>query len=251
MSGQLWIVPTPLDFGSDEQLPLTISLPHETIKAAAAIDQWICESAKTARAFLKRVHSHVPLAKPLQDLRIIELPRHLHKHGDHDGLTDSSALLREFDTGRDVGLLSEAGVPAVADPGSSVVRAAHRCGMKVTPLVGPCSIVLALCASGLNGQNFAFTGYLPTDAENRRRRIVELERQARATGQSQIFIETPYRNAAMLQALLSTLDGRTWLAIAMDVTQTHGSCVAATVDDWRRREPPIKLSQAMVFCIGK
>ena len=136
----------------------------------------------------------------------MELPREVHKKGDHDGgIRRDGRCLQPALEGHDVGLLSEAGMPAVADPGSSVVRAAHDLGMAVVPLVGPVSLLLALAASGLNGQNFAFVGYLPQDAAQRAQRIRELEALALKTGQTQLFIETPYRNAALWEALLKTL----------------------------------------------
>ena len=200
--GKLYLVPAPLDFGCDTQAPLQEVMPLGTLQAAAGLTHWICENAKSARAFLKRVDGVVPLAAPLQAQQIQELPREVHKKGDHHASQfDARPLLAAALAGTDVGLLSEAGMPAVADPGSSVVRAAHELGIAVTPLIGPVSLLLALAASGLNGQNFAFVGYLPQDAEARTHRIRELESLALRTGQTQLFIETPYRNAALLQAL--------------------------------------------------
>ncbi|HOK12732.1 MAG TPA: SAM-dependent methyltransferase, partial [Ottowia sp.] len=153
----------------------------------------------------------------------------------------------------DMGLVSEAGMPAVADPGSSVVRAAHELGIAVQPLVGPVSLMLALAASGLNGQNFAFVGYLPQDASTRAARIRELERLARDSGQSQLFIETPYRNAALLQALLRQLKPDTRLAICSGLTLAPGCCTSLRVSDWRQRTPPLATdaaAQPAVFAIG-
>jgi len=134
-----------------------------------------------------------------------------------------------------VGLVSEAGMPAVADPGSSVVRAAHSLGLSVVPLTGPVSLLLALAASGLNGQNFAFVGYLPQDSAERSKRIRELESLAAKTGQTQIFIETPYRNAALLQALLQTLQANTRLAISSGLTLATAQSHSASVSQWKNK----------------
>ena len=161
--GTLYLVPTPLDFGCDIQAPITDVLPLETLRVAAGVTHWITENAKSTRAFLKRVDAHAPLAKTIQENTITELPREVHKKGDHTGEFDAKPMLKAALAGHDVGLVSEAGMPAVADPGSSVVRAAHELGIRVVPLVGPVSLLLALAASGLNGQNFAFVGYLPQD----------------------------------------------------------------------------------------
>jgi 16S rRNA (cytidine1402-2'-O)-methyltransferase len=153
--------------------------------------------------------------------------------------------------GHDVGLVSEAGMPAVADPGSSVVRAAHDLGIEVIPLTGPVSILLALAASGLNGQNFAFVGYLPQDASERTHRIKELESLALKTGQTQLFIETPYRNAAMLQALLQTLQHNTRLAISSGLTLSNGACISDIVKNWRQKKSPVTNSTPVVFALGR
>ncbi len=175
VKGRLWLVPTPLDFGCKEQAPINQVLPETTLAAAAGIGHWVCENAKSTRAFLKRVAETHPLIAPLAEQSITELPRHIHKKGDHQSGFDAKPLLAAALLGHDVGLVSEAGMPAVADPGSSVVRAAHDLGLTVVPLVGPVSLLLALAASGLNGQNFAFVGYLPQDAAERAARLKQLE----------------------------------------------------------------------------
>ena len=156
--GTLYLVPTPLDHGCDTQSPLEDVLPLGTIKAAAALTHWLSENAKSTRAFLKRVDALVPLAQPIQAQQITELPREVHKKGDHGGAArfDARPLLAPALQGQDVGLISEAGMPAVADPGSSVVRAAHGLGITVVPLVGPVSILLArLPAAGRRRANAA------------------------------------------------------------------------------------------------
>jgi len=150
-----------------------------------------------------------------------------------------------------MGLVSEAGMPAIADPGSSVVRAAHDLGLEVLPLTGPMSLVLALAASGLNGQNFAFVGYLPQDSAARSQRIRELESLALKTGQTQLFIETPYRNSALLQALLQTLHGNTRLALSCGLTMDTGWSRSAQVSNWKQGKLAARLDLPTVFCLGR
>jgi 16S rRNA (cytidine1402-2'-O)-methyltransferase len=249
-AGRLVLVPTPLDFGLAEQAPITDVLPAATLAHAASITHWICENAKTARAFLKRVGEVHPLALAMQQQAIAELPREVHKKGDHAVDYDAKPLLAAAHEGHDVGLLSEAGMPAVADPGSSVVRAAHELGLRVVPLVGPGSIFLTLAASGLNGQDFAFVGYLPQDGEARARRLRELEALA-LKGQTQLFIETPYRNAAVWQAMLATLRGATRIAVGSGLTLPSSDCRCDTADHWKRRAAPVDNDTPAVFAIGK
>ena len=227
-------------------------MPVSTLRAASMLGHWICENAKSLRAYLGRVHTVAPLVAPVQSLQIVELPREVHKKGDHHGGFDATALLAPARSGHDMGLASEAGMPAIADPGSSVVRAAHSLGIEVVPLVGPVSLMLALAASGLNGQNFAFVGYLPSDAHGRAQSARELEALARKTGQTQLFIETPYRNAAMLQTLLQTLSAGTRLAISSGLTTTDARTRSATVSQWRSKDVgrgPDNTTPA-VFAIG-
>jgi 16S rRNA (cytidine1402-2'-O)-methyltransferase len=170
----------------------------------------------------------------LSEQTITELPRHVHKKGDHQSGFDGKPLLSAALDGHHVGLISEAGMPAVADPGSSVVRAAHDLNLKVVPLVGPVSLLLALAASGLNGQNFAFVGYLPQDAAERAARVKQLENLAQRTGQTQLWIETPYRNAAMLSTLVQGLQGSTRLAIASGLTLATASIQSHSVGQWKK-----------------
>lgn len=234
--GTLYLVPTPLDFGvAHEAAPLVQLLPGETLAVAGRLTHWIAENAKSARAFLKRVDAAVGLAAPLQQQSIVELPRELHKHGDHqDGDQAAQAWLAPALQGHDIGLLSEAGMPAIADPGSSVVRAAHAMGLRVVPLVGPVSLMLALAASGLNGQQFAFVGYVAQDATQRAKRLRELDALAGRSGQAQILIETPYRNAALLRALIDTLQANTRLAVASGLALPTQRIRSARVEQWRR-----------------
>lgn len=249
--GRLYLVPAPLDFGCDTQAPLQDVIPGGTLQVAARLSCWICENAKSTRAYLKRINELQPLSHALQALQIQELPRAVHKKGDHRGNFDARPLLTAAMEGRDMGLVSEAGMPAIADPGSSVVRAAHDLGLQVVPLPGPMSLMLALAGSGLNGQNFAFVGYLPQDGGERAQRIKELESLALKTGQTQLFIETPYRNAALLAALLQTLQGNTRLALSCGLTLDQGWSRSAQVSGWKRDKPTAPLDLPTVFCIGR
>ncbi len=248
--GRLLLVPTPLDFGCATQAPIQDVLPTATLVAAAQTTHWITENAKSTRAFLKRVGEHQPLAAPLQTQTITELPRKVHKKGDHQRSFDARPLLKAALDGSDVALVSEAGMPAVADPGSSVVRAAHDLGLQVVPLVGPVSLLLTLAASGLNGQNFAFVGYLPQDAGERAARFKQLENLAIKTGQTQLWIETPYRNPAMFSALLQCLQPGTRLAIASGLTLATARIDSRSVAAWKKAPEGPDGQTPAVFAIG-
>lgn len=248
--GRLLLVPTPLDFGCTPLAPITDVLPAATLSAAAQTTHWITENAKSTRAFLKRVGEHQPLAQPLQQQTITELPREVHKKGDHQGGFDARPLLQAALAGHDIALVSEAGMPAVADPGSSVVRAAHDLGLQVVPLVGPVSLLLTLAASGLNGQNFAFVGYLPQDTGERAARLKQLEHLALKTGQTQMWIETPYRNPAMMAALLQALQPGTRLAIASGLTLASASIQSRSVAAWKKSPTGPDGQTPAVFAIG-
>jgi 16S rRNA (cytidine1402-2'-O)-methyltransferase len=249
-AGTLYLVTTPLDFGCEPQGPLDEVMPAGTLALACGLACWISENARSTRAFLKRVAQTHPLVQPIQELQIQELPRQLHKQGDHDGRFDARPLLQPALAGQDMGLVCEAGMPAIADPGSSVVRSAHALHIKVVPLSGPMSLMLALAASGLNGQNFAFVGYLPQDAGERAQRLRSLEALAHKSGQTQLFIETPYRNAALMNALLQTLQASTRLAVGCGLTLPQGFSLTLTVQDWKKRSPP-QLDAPTVFAIGR
>lgn len=258
--GTLFLVPTPLDFGLHQEAPATPSawLPTETLDVASRLTHWITENAKSTRAFLKRVEAVASLGAPLQSQQIVELPRSAHKKGDHAPQADidvqARALLEPALLGHDIGLVSEAGMPAIADPGSSIVRAAHALALRVVPLTGPISLMLALAASGLNGQSFAFVGYVPQEASDRARRLKELEALALRTGQTQIVIETPYRNAALLQALLQTLHPHTRLAVCGALTLPQQTCRSAVVSEWKRNPRlggDVPLNAPCVFLLGR
>jgi len=217
MPGVLYAIPTPLGGAAAG------ALPAPALEKVKSLRHFVVENAKTARAFLKDVG--MPCA--LQDLDISVLEANVVKP------------IEKLQANLSVGLLSEAGCPAVADPGAKLVEAAHAAGIRVVPLVGPSSILLALMASGLEGQRFAFCGYLPREAEDRRKKIRELEARSRRERETQIFIETPYRNDAMLGALLEALADGTRLCIATDLTADAETVSTKPVGEWRKRRPAI------------
>jgi 16S rRNA (cytidine1402-2'-O)-methyltransferase len=209
----LYAIPTPLGG------PPQDALPAPTIQTIRTIRDFAVENAKTARAFLGA------LGMPVRELSIREIGK--------------GADLAPLHEKRPLGLLSEAGCPAIADPGAGLVEAAHREGFRVVPLVGPSSIVLALMASGLEGQRFAFCGYLPREDGERRRKIAALEARSRKEKETQIFIETPYRNDALLAALLASCRADTRLCVAADLTLPAESVATRTVAHWRRAKAAI------------
>ncbi len=241
-AGRLYLVPNTLDHGLPAELAQTLDiqqvLPLGALQVAAGLGHWVVENARSARALLKRVHAVVPLAQPLQALQMTELPRPP-KGGAKAPEPNWKALLAPALAGHDIGLLSEAGLPAVADPGARLVREAHALGVPVLPLSGPSSLILAVAASGLNGQSFAFVGYLPVDKAERAARLRELEAHSRRWQQTQLMIETPYRNAALLEALCATLAPDTRLNIACGLTLPGGYSLTRPVADWRRSMPEL------------
>lgn len=222
MAGTLYLIPNSLGPGLLESV-----IPEPVRAKTASLDCFIAENAKTARAFLKLVGTTHPLQTVLQEIRISEL--NVNTRAD-----ELPALLEPLLQGKDVGLLSEAGVPAVADPGADLVRLAHQNRIPVKPLVGPSSLLLALMASGLNGQSFAFHGYLPTDADQRAARIRQLEQRSRQEKQTQIFIETPYRNDAMLEALATHCSGNTLVCVATDLTLEAEAVRTTSAQQWKK-----------------
>ncbi|MBB5401269.1 16S rRNA (cytidine1402-2'-O)-methyltransferase [Paraburkholderia sp. JPY162] len=227
MTGTLYLIPNTLGEGDASALELVLPAPVRA--RAASLHYYIGENAKTTRAFLKKVGTK----RPIQEIEIREL--NVNTPG---GEIDK--LLAPLLSGTDAGLVSEAGCPAVADPGAILVRRAHERGVKVVPLVGPSSILLALMASGLNGQTFAFHGYLPVDAAERARRLRDLEQQSRKSKQTQIFIETPYRNRALLDTLLVTCAPSTLVCVAVDLTLPSEVIASRSVADWKKK-PEIDL----------
>lgn len=221
--GTLYLIPTALGGGDASAV-----LPGSTLRTLATLTNFVVENPKTARQFLKAVgYPH-----PMQSLDFRTLDEHT-----ADGKVPE--LLAPLLAGRDCGLLSEAGCPAVADPGAALVRLAHVHGIRVVPLVGPSAVLLALMASGLNGQRFTFHGYLPVDREQRRKKLLELERDASREDQTQIFIEAPYRNGALLEAILETCGADTLLCLAAELTLPTESIRTQAVAAWKKKPPDI------------
>lgn len=221
MSGVLYLIPNAL--GDGDATALATVLPASVIARAASLGYYIGENAKTTRAFLKKVGT----ARPIQEIEIREL-------NVNTPATEIDRLLAPVLTGIDAGLVSEAGCPAIADPGALLVRRAHERGVKVVPLVGPSSIVLALMASGLDGQRFAFHGYLPVDAGERAKKLREIEAHSRKANETQIFIETPYRNRALLDALLAGCAPSTLVAVAVDLTLETEHIASRPIAAWKK-----------------
>jgi len=221
----LYAIPAPLG-GSPAE-----ALPEPALERIREITDFVVENAKSARALLGA------LGMPVRELSIKVIGEE----------TDLLAPLREK---RSIGLLSEAGCPAIADPGAEVVEAAQREGFRVVPLVGPSSIILALMASGLEGQRFAFCGYLPRDESGRRKKIEALEQRSRRERETEIFIETPYRNDVLLAALLESCNPKTRLCIAADLTLPSESIVTKAIADWRRAKATIGRRPAVFLLLS-
>ena len=248
--GQLILMPCPLDFGIEPAGDLCECLPQTVIKRASQLQYWAAENAKTTRAFLKRVDAVTPLAAPLQSLTITELPRPAKGQKTHDKDQAAwDALLAPALDGHDVGLISEAGLPGIADPGARLVASAHAKGIEVVALTGPNSLMLALAASGMNGQSFAFVGYLPIDASARCTRLRELEQLSKRANQTQILIETPYRNNAMLEGMLASLQAQTQISVSSALTTTQAFTRTATVAQWRKQPTPLSDRLPAVFSL--
>jgi len=222
----LYAIPTPLGSSPAE------ALPEPALQKIRQIKDFVVENAKSARAFLGA------LGMPVRELKIETIGE------------DLSSLLAPLREGRPLGLLSEAGCPAIADPGAALIEAAHREGFRVVPLVGPSSIVLALMASGLEGQRFAFSGYLPREDPERKKRIRELEQRSRREKETQIFIETPYRNDVLLAALLESCNPNTRLCVAADLTLPAESVVMQTIAGWRRAKAAIGRRPAVFLLLS-
>ena len=233
--GRLYIIPNTLGL-----VPATNVLPLETIAIARRLRHFVAETPKVARQFLKSIE---PLS-PLQSIAIAELSEHTRPG-------QVAALLAPALEGNDLGLVSDAGCPGIADPGAWLVAAAHRAGIHVTPLAGPSAILLALMASGLNGQAFAFHGYLPAKADARLNAIKGLDEAVARTGATQVFIETPYRNDAMLESLLAACRPATQLCVAVDLTLPSELVISATVAAWRKKVRQPLAKRPAVFLLGR
>lgn len=233
MAGTLYLIPVPLGPGKCEAV-----LPPPVLEQVRQLRHFVVEHAKTARAFLKTVEMPVPI----QELALSELNEHTRKEA-------VEALLAPLLQGSDMGLLSEAGCPAVADPGAELVAQAQARNIRVVPMIGPSSLLLALMASGLNGQRFAFHGYLPAKDEERRQAIKQLESESRKLRQTQLCIETPYRNKALFEAFLQHGQPSTRLCLATDLTLPSESIRTMSLGDWRRQPLPDFERRPTVFLL--
>ena len=233
MNPVLYLIPAPL--GAPDTPCL---LPHEQVQIAGLTD-FVVEAEKTARLHLK----HLGVTAPIRELNL----QTLNEHTDLKTLPD---LLRPLQEGRSMGIVSEAGCPAVADPGANLVALAHARGFEVRPLVGPSSLLLALMASGANGQSFAFKGYLPSEKDGRIQALKALEQHSRKHGETQIFIETPYRNDALLADAVGQLHPATRLCVACDLTLPTQTIISKAVADWRKlKEMPNLKKRPAIFVL--
>ena len=234
MKGKLYLIPTTL--GENEPLEV---IPYSVKTIVELLDHYIVENEKSARRFIKKITPK----KTQSSLIMMKLDKYAKE-------IETRTYLDLCEQGVSIGLLSEAGVPAVADPGASMVKLAHEKGIQVVPLVGPSSILMALMASGLNGQNFAFNGYLPIDNSERKKEIKALEKLSKEKNQSQIFIETPYRNEKMFTDLKSVLSPGTLLCIAIDISLPKEFIKTYTIAHWKRQSTDLHKRPA-IFIIQK
>lgn len=234
MKGTLYLVPNTL--GNPDTVQ---TIPTGINERVSTVSVFIVENLRNARRYLKRLN---------QEIDIDRLT--FHELNEHTPEDEVPTFLEQAMNGSDTAIISEAGVPGVADPGATVVRLAHERGIKVVPLTGPSSILLSLMASGLNGQSFTFLGYLPVKRPDRIRRIREIEQAARRKGETQIFIETPYRNDALLTDILNSCDPSTLLCIAADITLDTELIHTMSVQQWKNRKPALHKRPA-IFLMGR
>ena len=222
--GVLYLIPTTLGNTSET----TDVIPFKVNQVINTIDEYIVENEKTARRYLKQIG----IKKPLHEII-------LHPLNQHSESTNVTGYLKSISLGKNIGIISDAGCPGIADPGAEIVKIAHANNIKVVPLVGPSSILLALMASGFNGQHFTFNGYLPKERSERIKKIKELEKTALQKKQTQLFIETPYRNMHILDDILSNCDGKTKLCIACDITLSTEFIKTKSINEWKKQMPDI------------
>lgn len=215
-------------------------LPEYNADIVRSINYFVVENLRTGRRFLSRIG----MGRPIDTLKMAEL-------NEHTAPAEVEALIAPILAGEDCAMISEAGCPGVADPGAALAALCHRHGVRVVPLVGPSSILLALMASGMNGQSFAFNGYLPVKTTERQRALRNLERRARSEHQSQIFIEAPYRNRQMLEAIVASCAADTRITVAVDITAESERIVTRTVAEWRHAMPDDLHKRPAIFIIGE
>ncbi len=231
--GKLYLIPTVLAENTEER-----TLPTPIYQAIRDINIFIVENVRTCRRLIKKIYTK-------KDIDSVTL----YSYGKHDTINLEQDFLRHILNGNNVGLLSEAGLPCIADPGSKIVEYAHDFQIDIVPFVGPSSILLALMASGLNGQNFAFIGYLPIDNSERIKSLRRLESLKNKSGQTQIFIETPYRNTKLFETILKSCHNNTKLCIASNITSTKEEIKTKTIAEWKQTKINIH-KQPAIFLIG-
>lgn len=232
--GKLYLIPTTLgEMNPEEVLPVTVK------HTLAVIDDYIVENEKTARRFIKSVLPE----KKQPDLKLFALNK-------HTDITEHYEFIKPLLEGKNMGLMSEAGCPGVADPGAVIVKLAHEKGIQVVPLVGPSSILLAIMASGMNGQSFAFNGYLPIDKSEKKNALKNFERLSFEKNQSQLFIETPYRNNKLMEDLLQILQPSTHLCVACDITLPTEHIKTFTVNQWKKNKVDLH-NRPCIFILHK
>jgi 16S rRNA (cytidine1402-2'-O)-methyltransferase len=233
--GNLYLIPVPIHEGE-----ASFSIPKGVIERVKHLNHVVVENEKTARKMIRCIYPEV--SQPALTLSILDK---------NTPITEIESLLSPCQKGIPVGLMSEAGVPAVADPGSRLVEVAHQKNIKVIPLVGPSSILLALMASGLNGQSFAFNGYLPIDSNDKKRTVLELEKRSFSFGQTQIFMETPYRNDKMFEFLVKILGNETLLSVAVEINGDQEYIKTLPVSRWKTITSPDLHKRPAIFSILK
>lgn len=234
MKGRLFLIPSPLGDNDPAEV-----IPAGVLSMLPSISTYVVEAVRTARRYL----SAAGLKGHVQDLEFHEL-------NEHTTPKEVEALMKLFDDGRDVGLITEAGLPAVADPGAQLVRLCHRHGVEVVPMSGPSSLMLALMASGLNGQSFAFLGYLPAKTEERRQALRSIEKHSSTARQTKIFIETPYRNDSLLADILSVCRADTEVCIAANITMPDAFIRTKTAGEWKKSVPTIGKRPCVFLILG-
>ena len=234
MKGRLFLIPSPLGDNDPAEV-----IPAGVLSMLPSISTYVVEAVRTARRYL----SAAGLKGHVQDLEFHEL-------NEHTTPEEVEALMKLFDDGRDVGLITEAGLPAVADPGAQLVRLCHRHGVEVVPMSGPSSLMLALMASGLNGQSFAFLGYLPAKTEERRQALRSIEKHSSTARQTKIFIQTPYRNDSLLADILSVCRADTEVCIAANITMPDAFIRTKTAGEWKKSVPTIGKRPCVFLILG-
>ena len=236
MKGTIYMIPCPIA----ESRPMWDVLPRANFEVMNSLDYFIVENVRSARRFLAKAG----VERRIEELEFVELNEHTTKP------EEVERMLRPVLEGRSAGVISEAGVPGVADPGADIIALAHSHGIRVVPLVGPSSILMSVMASGLNGQSFAFVGYLPVKEGERERRLRELERRAQQEHQAQLFIEAPYRNVKLFEALVKSLSPRMRLTVATDITAPEEYIRTLRVEEWRRVAMPDIAKRPTIFVLG-